>query len=129
MANVTEIWNARNARGGRRHWVRFAEEMMISGEEDETLGVLSIARHARNGQLNATLRVDPNELSEEISRGDELVIRIHELELRVIVRAVEDNRALIEFAVPKGYHAQIALDTDWGERFVVRPMEDTKLRV
>jgi len=110
MGSVTEIWNARNLKTGlRRHWVRFGEEIQISGDLMAHSGVLSIWQTIPGGRLYATLKVAPDELTGEIVRGEELVIRIHDLVLVVFVRAVEGARALVEFGVPPGNRAKVAL--------------------
>jgi hypothetical protein len=110
MGNVTELWNTRNLqRGLRRHWIPFREKIHISGGQANQSGVLSIHQPMPGGPLFATLDVEAGQLTEEIGRGGELVIDFHELRLVVVVRAVEDTRALLEFGVPRGQQAHIAL--------------------
>jgi hypothetical protein len=110
MGNVAEIWNARSLkRGLRRHWVRFGDEMVISGDQANELDVLSICQPNASGRLFATLTLADQELTEEFDRGGELVIRIRDIELVVAVRAVEGKRVLVEFGAPHGNRARIAL--------------------
>jgi hypothetical protein len=112
VGNVTEIWNVRNLeRGLRRHWVRFGDEIVISDDHPEQCGVLSICRPAASGRLFATLTLDDKQLTEEIIRSGDLVISIRDIQLVVAVRAVEGARVLVEFGIPQGNHAKVAL---WG---------------
>ncbi len=110
MGSVTEIWSAHNLkRGLRRYWVRFREEMLIFGGRPDHSGVLSICQPTTRGPLFATLKVAVGQITEEIGRGGQLVIEIHNLRLVVVVRAVESTRVLLEFGVPRGNQAKIAL--------------------
>jgi hypothetical protein len=112
MNNVAEIWNARNLkRGLHRHWVRLGDEMMISGEQHDACGALSICRPNANGRLFATLTLADRQLTEEVTRSGELVVQIRDIELIVSVRAIEGTRVLVEFGMPHGNRAKIAL---WG---------------
>jgi hypothetical protein len=110
VGSVTEIWSARKLKPGlRRHWVRFGEAIRISSDETAHRGELSIWRPIADGPLYAALTVAGREFTGEIGRGGELVIHIHDLSLVVAVRAIERGRALVEFGVPRGNHAKVAL--------------------
>jgi hypothetical protein len=110
VGNVAEIWNARNLkRGLRRHWVSFGDQMVISGDQAEQCGVLSICQPNASGRLFATLTLEDKQLTEEILRSGELVIHIRDIELVVSVRAVEGARVLVEFGIPHGNQAKVAL--------------------
>lgn len=93
----------------RRHWVRLGDEMLISGNEPAQCGVLSICRPAQNGRMFATLIFDDVFVTEEIVRSGDLVIQIRDLKLVVAVRAIEGNRVLVEFGIPHGGTARVAL--------------------
>jgi hypothetical protein len=110
MGSVTEIWSARNLkRGLRRHWVHLREEILISGGRPDQSGVLSICQPTAGGPLVASLRVAVGRFTEEIGRGGQLFIDIRDLRLVVVVRAVEGTRVLLEFGMPRGNAATIAL--------------------
>jgi hypothetical protein len=57
----------------------------------------------------ATLVFAYGEFTAEIVRGGELIIDMHDLRLVVVVRALEAERVLIEFGVPRGNRTLIAL--------------------
>lgn len=114
MSNVAQLWNPRGSHKLRRHWVSFADRIVIAGEDLDQSGVLSVLPTGREGGrdgLRARLRVLGNEFEEVVAPGQDIVVWIHGLELVVAVRAVEDGRMLVEFGVPPGSKIGVTLDS------------------
>ncbi len=114
MNNVSKLWNTRRSQRVQRHWVSFAEHIVIAGEDFEQSGVLSVlptGRETGREALRARLRVLGNEFEEVVMPGQNINVWIHGLELVVTVRAVEDDRMLVEFGVPLGSRVGVTLDS------------------
>jgi hypothetical protein len=107
--NVSQLWSARRLkRGLRRHWVGMGEEIVITGDRSEWYGVLSIDGPDTSECLTATLAMNDKTYTEKLSRGGELVIQIDDVELVVVVRAVEGTRVLVELGTPRRSRATVA---------------------
>jgi hypothetical protein len=118
MSNVAQLWNTRCNQRLRRHWVSFSDRIVIAGEDLDQSGVLSVLPTGREGDreaLRARLRVLGNEFEEVVTPGQDITIWIHGLELVVAVRAVEDERMLVEFGVPPGSKVGVTLDSGRAE--------------
>jgi hypothetical protein len=110
MSEVFELWNPRNARSGlRRYWVRMGERMLIDGDSPHQVGVLSFHRPEREAELVAHLKLFDGQLQEPVRPGEDLTIRIRDLHLLVIVRAVQNDRVMLEFGVTPGTPVDITL--------------------
>lgn len=113
MSNVAQLWNTRRSQRLRRHWVSFSDRIVITGEDLDQSGVLSVLPTGREGDrdaLRARLRVLGNEFEEVVTPGQDITVWIHGLELVVAVRAVEDERMLVEFGIPPGSRVGVTLD-------------------
>jgi hypothetical protein len=110
VGSVTRIWSVRNFRSPlKRYWVGFHEDVFIHGETPEQSGVLSICPPEDSAAITAHLRVFGREVTQVLQPGEDISVRIHGLELIVGVRAVEDDRLLLEFGIPEGSHASLTL--------------------
>ena len=110
MSNVVQLWNPRSNHRLRRHWVSFDERIIIAGEDMDQSGVLSV-QHVDREELRARLRVMGREFEEVVTPGHDITVWIHGLELIVGVKAVEDDRMLVEFGVPPGSKVGVTLDS------------------
>lgn len=108
MSNVVHLWNPRSNHRLRRHWVSFSERIIIGGESIEQAGVLSVLP-AGNDELHARLRVMGHEYEEVVTPGHDITVRISGLELIIGVKAVEDERMLVEFGIPPGSTVGVTL--------------------
>jgi hypothetical protein len=59
--------------------------------------------------ITAHLRVSGREVTQVLQPGEDISVRVHGLELIVGVRAVEDDRLLLESGVPHGSRASLTL--------------------
>jgi hypothetical protein len=110
VGSVTKIWSPRNFCSPlKRYWFAFHEDVFIHGENVEQSGVLSIRPPHDSDAITAHLRVFGREVTQVLQPGEDISVRIHGLELIVGVRAVEDDRLLLEFGVPQGSHASLTL--------------------
>ena len=110
MGSVTRIWSVRNFRSPlKRYWVGFREDVFIHGENAEQSGVLSIGPPDGSDAITAHLRGFGREVTQVLQPGEDISVRIHGLELIIGVRAVEDERLLLEFGIPEGSHASLTL--------------------
>jgi len=108
MSNVVHLWNPRSNHRLRRQWISFSERIFIGGENLEQAGVLSVLL-AGNDELRARLRVMGREYEEVVTPGHDITVRISGLELIIGVKAVEDERMLVEFGIPPGSKVGITL--------------------
>jgi hypothetical protein len=108
--NVAQLWNLRAGHRMRRHWVSFSERMIIAGGNLEQSGVLSVPPIGHEG-LKARLRVLGKDSEELVAPGHDITVWIHGLELVIVVRAVEDDRMLVEFGVPPGSKVGVTLES------------------
>lgn len=108
MNNVVHLWNPRSNHHLRRHWVSFSERIIIDGEDIEQSGVLSVL-NAGHDELRANLRVMGKEYEEVVTPGHDITVRISGLELIIGVKAVEDERMLVEFGIPPGSKVGLTL--------------------
>jgi Fe2+ transport system protein FeoA len=108
MSNVVHLWNPRSNQHLRRRWVSFSEQIIIGGESIEQAGVLSV-QPAGNDELRARLRVMGHEYEEVVTPGHDITVRISGLELIIGVKAVEDERMLVEFGIPPGSNVGVTL--------------------
>lgn len=109
MSNVVHLWNPRSKHQLRRHWVSFNERIIIGGENLDQAGVLSVL-HAADDELRARLRVMGREYEEVVTPGHDITVWISGLELVIGVKAVEDERMLVEFGMPAGSKVGVTLD-------------------
>lgn len=109
MSNVVQLWNPRGHRNLRRHWVSFAERIVISGEHVDQSAVLSVLPTGCD-ELRVTLRCIGGEFEERITPGHDITVRLHGVELVIGVKAVDEDRMLVEFGVPFGRKVRISLD-------------------
>jgi len=114
VGSVTRIWSVRNFKSPlKRYWVGFNEDVFIHGENAEQSGVLSITppqgSAAECGSITANLRVFGREVTQVLQPGEDISVRIYGLELIIGVRALEDDRLLLEFGIPHGTHASLTL--------------------
>ena len=110
MSNVVQLWNPRSSHRLRRHWVSFQDRIVIAGDDLEQAGVLSVLPMGR-GELCARLQVMGREFEETVTPGHDITVWIHGLELVIGVKAVEDERMLVEFGVPPGSKVGVTLDS------------------
>lgn len=110
MTNVVRLWNPRSNHHLRRHWVSFSEQIIIGGESIEQSGVLSVLPLGRD-ELRARLRVMGHEYEEVVAPGHDITVWISGLELTIGVRALEDERMLVEFGVPPGSKVGLTLSS------------------
>ncbi len=110
MSNVIQLWNPRSNHRLRRHWVSFDDRIVIAGENLEQAGVLSVSPTGREA-LCARLRVMGREFEETVTPGHDITVWIHGLELVIGVKAVEDERMLVEFGVPPGSKVGVTVDS------------------
>ncbi len=118
MSNVAQLWNLRRSQNLRRHWVSYSDRIVIEGEDLDQSGVLSVLPSGRSGDrdaLRARLRVLGGEFEEVVAPGQDITVWIHGLELVIAVRAVEDERMLVEFGVPAGAKVGVTLDSGKAE--------------
>lgn len=111
MTNVVHLWNPRSNHHLRRHWVSFSDRIIIDGESIEQSGVLSVLPVGCD-QLRARLRVMGREYEEVVTPGHDITVWISGLELTVGVKAVEDERMLVEFGVPPGSKVGLTLGSE-----------------
>ncbi len=114
MGSVTRIWSVRNFKSPlKRYWVGIREDVFIHGENAEQSGVLSIAPLESSAadcqSITANLRVLGREVTQILQPGEDISVRIYGLELIIGVRALEDERLLLEFGIPQGTHASLTL--------------------
>jgi hypothetical protein len=109
MSNVVHLWNPRSNHQLRRHWVAFSERIVIDGENLEQSGVLSVLPVGHD-ELRARLRVMGKEFEEVVTPGHDITVWIGGLELIIGVKAVEDDRMLVEFGIPPGSKVGVTLD-------------------
>ncbi len=110
MSNVVQLWNPRSNHRLRRHWVSFDDRIVIAGENLDQAGVLSVLPTGRDS-LCARLRVMGREFEETVTPGHDITVWIHGLELVIGVKAVEDERMLVEFGVPPGSKVGVTVDS------------------
>jgi hypothetical protein len=110
MSNVVQLWNPRSNHRLRRHWVSFQDRIVIAGDDLEQAGVLSV-QPVGLGELCARLQVMGREFEETVTPGHDITVWIHGLELVIGVKAVEDERMLVEFGVPPGSKVGVTLDS------------------
>lgn len=109
MSNVVHLWNPRSNHRLRRCWVPFSDRIIIDGENLEQSGVLSVLPVGHD-QLRARLQVLGHEYEEVVTPGHDITVRISGLELIIGVKAVEDERMLVEFGIPPGSRVGVTLD-------------------
>ncbi len=109
MSNVVHLWNPRSDRRLRRHWISFSERIIIGGEHIEQSGVLSVLP-AGNEELCACLRVMGRAYEEVVTPGHDITVWISGLKLTIGVKAVDDERMLVEFGIPPGSKVGVTLD-------------------
>jgi hypothetical protein len=110
MSNVVHLWNPRSNHHLRRCWVAFSDRIIIGGETLEQSGVLSVLP-AGCDELRACLQVMGHEYEEVVTPGHDITVRISGLELIIGVKAVEDERMLVEFGIPPGSRVGVTLDS------------------
>jgi hypothetical protein len=108
MSNVVHLWNPRSNHHLRRHWISFSERILIDGDTIEQSGVLSVQPEGRD-ELRARLRVMGREYEELVTPGHDITVWIDGLELTIGVKAVEDERMLVEFGIPPGSRVGVTL--------------------
>ena len=106
MANVARLWNPRGNGALRRYWIS-------SGDRIEQAGVLSL-RPGCDGALRARLRIKGQELEHAVSTGSDVTVRIDDLELFVGVKAVDGERMLVAFGIPRGSMVRVILEAARG---------------
>ena len=109
MSNVVHLWNPRSNHQLRRHWVSYSDRIVIGGENLEQAGVLSVLL-VDNQELRARLQVMGREYEEVVTRGHDITVWISGVELIVGVKAVADERMLVEFGIPPGSKVGVTLD-------------------
>jgi len=109
-SNVVHLWNPRSIHHLRRQWISFSERIIIGGENIEQSGVLSVLP-AGDDELRARLQVMGHEYEEVVTPGHDITVRISGLELIIGVKAVEDERMLVEFGIPPGSRVGVTLDS------------------
>ncbi len=115
MGKVTQLWNPRSNHLLRRNWVLFGERIVIVGDNVDQAGALTVLSVGPN-ELCARLRVLGQEFEEIVTPGHDITVTIHKLELVVGIKAVEDERMLVEFGVPPGSKVSVTLDGKSGTR-------------
>lgn len=111
MNNVVQLWNARQFPRLSRHWINYSERIVILGERFDEAGVLSMTPSGANA-LHARLCVLGDEFEEIVAPGHDVTVRLQGAELVVRVRAVEQDRMLVEFGMPPGSRFRIRLDSE-----------------
>lgn len=109
MNNVVHMWNPRSANHLRRHWVSYSDRIVIGGENLDQAGVLSVLPVDSNA-LCARLQVMGREYEEVVTRGHDITVWISGVELVIGVKAVADERMLVEFGIPPGSKVGVTLD-------------------
>lgn len=121
MGNVVQLWNPRIDHRLGRHWVRFAEPIVVGGSTPEQSGVLTV-QPVSEDKLRVRLKVIGSEFEEDLVPGNDLALWINGLYMMVGVTAVEEGRALVAFGIPRGSKANVTLDDG------SRPADDADLR-
>ena len=111
MDNVVQLWNARQSPRLSRHWIYYAERIVILGERFDEAGMLSMTPTSGDA-LHARLRVLGDEFEENVIPGQDITLRLHGAELVVRVRALERDRMLVEFGMPPGSRFRIRIDSE-----------------
>lgn len=111
MSNVVQLWNARQSRQSRRHWVDYSERIVIVGERFGQTGALTMSPAGGNA-LHARLSVLGKEFQEIVTPGQDITVWIQGVELVVTVRAVEKERMLVEFGMPPGTRLRVRLEPE-----------------
>lgn len=109
MSNVAYLWNPRSNNHLRRHWIDYSERIVIGGGSVEQAGVLTVLP-VDHDELRARLRVMGREFEEVVTPGHDITVWINGLELVIGVKAVEDQRMLVEFGIPPGSKVDVTLD-------------------
>jgi Fe2+ transport system protein FeoA len=110
MNNVVYLWNPRSSNHLRRHWVSYSERIIIGGTNLEQAGVLTVLPRGHD-ELRARLRVMGREFEEVVTPGHDITVWINGLELIIGVKAIADERMLVEFGIPPGSNVDVTLDS------------------
>lgn len=111
MSNVVHMWSPRSNHHLRRHWVDFGDRIIIDGENIEQSGVLSVQPMGWD-QLRACLQVMGRQYEETVTPGHDITVWISGVEVTIGVKAVEDERMLVEFGVPMGSKVGVTLGSE-----------------
>lgn len=109
MGELAQLWNPRSSNRLRRHWVSFADRIVIGGEGLHQAGVLSV-RPVRHRELCARLRVMGRAFEESVSPGHDIAVWINGLELFIGVKAICAGRMLLVFGIPSGSKVNVTLE-------------------
>ena len=109
MNNIVYLWHPRSRNPLRRHWVSYSERIIIGGANLEQAGVLTVLPSGHE-ELRARLRVMGREFEEIVTPGHDITVWINGLELIIGVKAIADERMLVEFGIPPGSKVDVSLD-------------------
>ena len=108
MSNVVQLRNPRTNLQMRRYWISFSESVIIGGESADESGVLTVGRDG----LRAQLSVGGRELAQSIAHGTNIALWIGGAQVFIGVVAVEGERMLVSFGIPRGAKVSVAVAQD-----------------
>lgn len=113
MGKLARLWNPRFDHRFDRCWIEYGDAILIAGPARSPAAVLTLWPAGRT-HLRALLHTGAGTYETAVDCGEDIAIRIDALSLLVGVAAVEDERLLVCFAIPRGSRIEVSLDAGTG---------------